>query len=141
MPRRFSPRELRRVPHGPVVDAAAHGDQADAHQRALGHDVDYERPIPRTACARRASRARRATGRRGHNETMRVKYRYADDAKSTENRTTLQLHTGTGAGLARRHGDRRASRSRTGVAKGSTGTSPRTSGMSHSTRQAEDPAR
>jgi hypothetical protein len=34
-----------------------------------------------------------------HNDTMRVKYRYADDAKSTETRTVLQLHTGTGAGL------------------------------------------
>ena len=35
-----------------------------------------------------------------HNDTLRVKYRYGDDAKSTEVRTTLQLHTGTGAGLA-----------------------------------------
>ncbi len=35
-----------------------------------------------------------------HNDTMRVKYRYDDDAKSTESKTTLQLHTGTGAGLA-----------------------------------------
>jgi hypothetical protein len=35
-----------------------------------------------------------------HNDTIRVKFRYDDDAKSTENRTTLRLHTGTGAALA-----------------------------------------
>jgi hypothetical protein len=35
-----------------------------------------------------------------HSDTVRVKYRYADDAKSTESRTTLQLHTGTGAATA-----------------------------------------
>lgn len=31
-----------------------------------------------------------------HADTLRVRYRYADDAKSTESRTTLQLHTGSG---------------------------------------------
>ena len=40
------PRELRRVPHGPDVDAAADGDQADAHQRALGHDRRLRAPDP-----------------------------------------------------------------------------------------------
>jgi hypothetical protein len=35
-----------------------------------------------------------------HDDTIRVKYRYADDAKSTESRTTLQMHTGTGPQLA-----------------------------------------
>jgi len=35
-----------------------------------------------------------------HNDTMRVKYRYDADAKSTESRTMLQLHTGTGGMLA-----------------------------------------
>ena len=35
-----------------------------------------------------------------HNDTMRAKYRYGDDSKSTESKTMLQLHTGTGAGLA-----------------------------------------
>jgi len=35
-----------------------------------------------------------------HNDTIRVKYRYAGDAKSTESSTTLQLHTGTGGALA-----------------------------------------
>jgi len=32
-----------------------------------------------------------------HDDTVRVKYRYADDAKSTESQTTLRMHTGTGA--------------------------------------------
>jgi hypothetical protein len=31
-----------------------------------------------------------------HNDSVRTKVRYADDAKSTETRTTLQLHTGMG---------------------------------------------
>jgi hypothetical protein len=35
-----------------------------------------------------------------HNDTIRVKHRYDNDAKSTEINTTLQLHTGTGQALA-----------------------------------------
>jgi len=49
----------------------------------------------------------------------RVKYRYGDDPKSTEIRTTLQLHTGTGAGLAGGDEETDAQLSPgTGVAKG-----------------------
>ena len=66
-----------------------------------GMIVGYERPIHTHSLrpARESCEACHWPEAR-HNDTMRVKYRYADDAKSTESRTTLQLHTGTGAGLA-----------------------------------------
>ena len=35
-----------------------------------------------------------------HDDTIRTKYRYAADAKSTEGKTTLQMHTGSGPTLA-----------------------------------------
>jgi NapC/NirT cytochrome c family protein len=35
-----------------------------------------------------------------HDDTVRVKYRYGSDPKSTEGRTTLQMHTGAGPALA-----------------------------------------
>ena len=65
-----------------------------------GMIVGYERPIHTHSLrpARESCEACHWPEAR-HNDTMRVKYRYADDAKSTETRTTLQLHTGTGAGL------------------------------------------
>ena len=66
-----------------------------------GMIVGYERPIHTHSLrpARESCEACHWPEAR-HNDTMRVKYRYGDDAKSTEIRTTLQLHTGTGAGLA-----------------------------------------
>ena len=35
-----------------------------------------------------------------HDDTIRTKYRYGADAKSTEGKTTLQMHTGSGPALA-----------------------------------------
>jgi hypothetical protein len=35
-----------------------------------------------------------------HDDTIRVKFRYGQDAKSTQSKTTLQMHTGTGPGDA-----------------------------------------
>ena len=35
-----------------------------------------------------------------HDDTVRVKFRYDEDPKSTESQTTLRLHTGSGAGPA-----------------------------------------
>ncbi len=66
-----------------------------------GMIVGYERPIHTHSLrpARESCEACHWPEAR-HNDTMRVKYRYGDDAKSGEVRTTLQLHTGTGAGLA-----------------------------------------
>lgn len=66
-----------------------------------GMIVGYERPITTHSLrpARESCEACHWPEAR-HNDTLRVKYRYGDDAKSTEMRTTLQLHTGTGAGLA-----------------------------------------
>ena len=66
-----------------------------------GMIVGYERPITTHSLrpARESCEACHWPEAR-HNDTMRVKYRYDNDPKSTENRTTLQLHTGTGAGLA-----------------------------------------
>ena len=68
-----------------------------------GMIVGYERPVHTHSLrpARESCEACHWPEAR-HNDTMRVKYRYADDAKSTETRTTLQLHTGTGAGLGER---------------------------------------
>ena len=85
-----------------------------------GMIVGYERPITTHSLrpARESCEACHWPEAR-HNDTMRVKYRYDDDAKSTENRTTLQLHTGTGAGLA--SGDKETDVQLspvTGVAKG-----------------------
>jgi len=66
-----------------------------------GMIVGYERPIHTHSLrpARESCEACHWPEAR-HNDTVRVKYRYGDDAKSQEIRTTLQLHTGTGAGLA-----------------------------------------
>ena len=85
-----------------------------------GMIVGYERPI-RTHSLRPARIACEECHwpEARHNDTLRVKYRYADDPKSTESRTTLQLHTGAGAGLA--SGDKEMSAQvnpGTGVAKG-----------------------
>ena len=65
-----------------------------------GMVVGYERPV-RTHSLRPARVACEECHwpQARHNDTIRVKYRYAGDEKSTESRTTLQLHTGTGAGL------------------------------------------
>jgi nitrate/TMAO reductase-like tetraheme cytochrome c subunit len=66
-----------------------------------GMIVGYERPI-RTHSLRPARIACEECHwpEARHNDTVRVKYRYADDPKSTESRTTLRLHTGTGARVA-----------------------------------------
>ena len=85
-----------------------------------GMIVGYERPIHTHSLrpARESCEACHWPEAR-HNDTMRVKYRYADDAKSTEIRTTLQLHTGTGAGLASGSKESEAQVTPgTGVAKG-----------------------
>ena len=85
-----------------------------------GMVVGYERPIMSHSLrpARESCEACHWPEAR-HNDTMRVKYRYGDDAKSTEMRTTLQLHTGTGEGLASGSKETDAQLSPgTGVAKG-----------------------
>jgi len=62
-----------------------------------GMIVGYERPIT-THSLRPAEVACEACHwpQARHSDTVRVRYRYDDDAKSTEGRTTLQLHTGGG---------------------------------------------
>ena len=85
-----------------------------------GMIVGYERPVHTHSLrpARESCEACHWPEAR-HNDTMRVKYRYGDDAKSSEMRTTLQLHTGTGAGLAQRlEGIRRAGRPAHGRGEG-----------------------
>jgi hypothetical protein len=85
-----------------------------------GMIVGYERPIHTHSLrpARESCEACHWPEAR-HNDTVRVKYRYADDAKSTEGKTTLQLHTGTGEGLVGRVPDKeRPSAVPGGTAKG-----------------------
>ncbi len=62
-----------------------------------GMIAGYERPITTHSMrpARESCEACHWPQAR-HSDTVRVRYRYADDPKSTESRTTLQLHTGTG---------------------------------------------
>jgi hypothetical protein len=66
-----------------------------------GMIVGYERPTISTSLrpARESCEACHWPEAR-HDDTVRVKYRYEDDVKSTQNQTTLRLHTGSGAGLA-----------------------------------------
>ena len=91
-------RQLRRVPHGPAADAAADGGQGRALARALG-DADRIR----------AAAARRHTMRPArdscenchwptnvHDDKVRTKVHYDTDAKNTETRTRLIVHTGGG---------------------------------------------
>src|SRR5512132_453766 len=62
-----------------------------------GMIVGYERPVMTHSLrpARESCEACHWPEAR-HSDTMRVKFRYGEDPKSTESRTTLQLHTGTG---------------------------------------------
>ncbi len=62
-----------------------------------GMIVGYERPITTHSLrpARESCEACHWPQAR-HSDTLRVRYRYAEDPKSTESRTTLQLHTGSG---------------------------------------------
>jgi NapC/NirT cytochrome c family, N-terminal region len=66
-----------------------------------GMVVGYKRPTISTSLrpARESCEACHWPEAR-HDDTIRVKYRYDDDPKSTESQTTLRMHTGTGAGLA-----------------------------------------
>ena len=66
-----------------------------------GMIVGYERPITTHSLrpARESCEACHWPEAR-HDDTIRVKYRYDDDPKSTEGRTTLQMHTGAGPALA-----------------------------------------
>ena len=63
----------------------------------IGMVTGYERPIVSSSLrpARESCEACHWPEAR-HDDTIRVKYRYADDAKSTQSKTTLQMHTGTG---------------------------------------------
>src|SRR5664279_4691500 len=67
----------------------------------VGMITGYERPITTHSLrpAREACEACHWPEAR-HDDTIRVKYRYANDPKSSESRTTLQMHTGTGTALA-----------------------------------------
>jgi len=67
----------------------------------IGMVTGYERPISTHSLrpARESCEACHWPEAR-HDDTIRVKYRYADDPKSSESRTTLQMHTGTGTALA-----------------------------------------
>lgn len=63
----------------------------------IGVITGYERPI--TTHSLRPARESCETchwPEARHDDTIRVKYRYDDDPKSTESRTTLQMHIGTG---------------------------------------------
>src|SRR6185295_19364595 len=83
-----------------------------------GMIVGYERPV-HTHSLRPARESCEACHwpEAAHNDTVRVRYRYGDDAKSTESKTTLQMHTGTGQGLAGRSAEQRSGPP-VGVAKG-----------------------
>ena len=63
----------------------------------VGMITGYERPITTHSLrpARESCEACHWPEAR-HDDTVRVKYRYGDDPKSAESRTTLQMHTGTG---------------------------------------------
>ncbi len=67
----------------------------------IGMITGYERPITTHSLrpARESCEACHWPEAR-HDDTVRVKYRYANDPKSTEGRTTLQMHTGAGPALA-----------------------------------------
>ena len=67
----------------------------------VGMITGYERPITTHSLrpARESCEACHWPEAR-HDDTIRVKYRYSDDPKSSESRTTLQMHTGTGTALA-----------------------------------------
>ncbi len=67
----------------------------------IGMVTGYERPITTHSLrpARESCEACHWPEAR-HDDTVRVKYRYADDPKSMESRTTLQMHTGTGTSQA-----------------------------------------
>ena len=66
-----------------------------------GMIVGYERPITTHSLrpARESCEACHWPEAR-HDDTIRVKYRYEDDPKSTQSKTTLQMHTGTGPATA-----------------------------------------
>ena len=66
-----------------------------------GMIVGYERPVITHSLrpARESCEACHWPEAR-HDDTIRVKYRYGSDPKSTEGRTTLQMHTGAGPALA-----------------------------------------
>ena len=83
--------QVRRMPHGPSVDAAADGAQADARERALGNDRRLRAADDvRQTCVRRASRARRATGRRrATDDTVRTRCATTPTRRARETRTTL----------------------------------------------------
>ncbi len=63
----------------------------------IGMVTGYERPIVSSSLrpARESCEACHWPEAR-HDDTIRVKYRFADDPKSTQSRTTLRMHTGTG---------------------------------------------
>ncbi len=67
----------------------------------IGMITGYERPITTHSLrpARESCEACHWPEAR-HDDTIRIKYRYGDDPKSSEARTTLQMHTGTGTGTA-----------------------------------------
>jgi hypothetical protein len=63
----------------------------------IGMIVGYERPVTTHSLrpARESCEACHWPEAR-HDDTIRVKYRYDTDPKSTQSKTTLQMHTGTG---------------------------------------------
>ena len=72
----------------------------------IGMITGYERPITTHSLrpARESCEACHWPEAR-HDDTIRIKYRYGDDPKSSEGRTTLQMHTGTGTGDRERRRD------------------------------------
>ncbi len=131
-------RELRRVPHGPAVDAAADGDQADAHERADRHDhrlraPDHDpQPAPGARVVRGLPLARGAPRRHDPRE---VPLRRRPE-EHREQDHAADAHRHRPRARQRRQGHRAAAAARRQPSpRASTGTSRRTSSTSRSARR------